>query len=76
LSFRRSIPGINMQVERWNFAQDGPLSEPALRRKLEGRGYRVSRYIDPPGTYFPMLPMRRTRSTRWSQDIFVSRWAQ
>jgi mannose-6-phosphate isomerase-like protein (cupin superfamily) len=43
-----------MQVERWNFARDGPLSEPALRRKPEGLGYRVSRYIYPPGTYFPM----------------------
>jgi quercetin dioxygenase-like cupin family protein len=43
-----------MQVERWNFEQDGPLSEQSLRRKLEGLGYRVSRYIYPPGTYFPM----------------------
>jgi mannose-6-phosphate isomerase-like protein (cupin superfamily) len=43
-----------MQVERWNFERDGPLSELGLRRKLEGLGYRVSRYIYPPGTYFPM----------------------
>ena len=43
-----------MQVERSNFERDGPLSEPGLRRKLEGLGYRVSRYIYPPGTYFAM----------------------
>jgi len=40
-------------VERWDEAREGPLSENALRRKLEGRGYRVSRYVYPPGTVFP-----------------------
>ena len=29
------------------------LSEAALRRKLEARGYSVSRYTYPPGTCFP-----------------------
>jgi quercetin dioxygenase-like cupin family protein len=43
-----------MQIERWNPVQDGPLSEQTLRRKLEAMGYRVSRYLYPPGTYFPM----------------------
>jgi len=42
-----------MEVERWDEAREGPLSENALRRKLEGRGYRVSRYVYPPGTVFP-----------------------
>ncbi len=42
-----------MSVEPWNPAADGPLSEPALRRKLEARGYAVSRYVYPPGTSFP-----------------------
>ena len=42
-----------MQVERWNAERDGPLSEQALRRKLEGLGYSVSRYTYPPGTFFP-----------------------
>jgi mannose-6-phosphate isomerase-like protein (cupin superfamily) len=40
-------------VERWNVEVDGPLSESALRRKLERLGYRVSRYVYPPGTEFP-----------------------
>jgi quercetin dioxygenase-like cupin family protein len=42
-----------MQVESWDEANDGPLSEAALRRKLEASGYAVSRYVYPPGTYFP-----------------------
>jgi mannose-6-phosphate isomerase-like protein (cupin superfamily) len=41
-----------LKVERWNDDEDGPLSEEALRRKLESRGYRVSRYVYPPGTRF------------------------
>ncbi len=41
-----------MQIERWNPEQDGPLTEQALRRKLEARGYRVARYDYPPGTVF------------------------
>lgn len=42
-----------MPVERWNPERDGEPSEAALRRKLEARGYRVSRYTYAPGTYFP-----------------------
>jgi len=42
-----------MEVERWDEARDGPLSEASLRRKLEARGYRVTRYVYPPGTVFP-----------------------
>ncbi|HEY7546925.1 MAG TPA: cupin domain-containing protein [Blastocatellia bacterium] len=42
-----------MNIERWNEERDGPLSESAMRRKLEERGYRVSRYVYPPGTFFP-----------------------
>src|SRR5579859_1758711 len=41
-----------MQVERWDPHKDGPLSEAAMREKLEQLGYRVSRYVYPPGTYF------------------------
>lgn len=41
-----------LEVERWNHAEDGRLSEEALRGKLESRGYRVSRYVYPPGTHF------------------------
>ena len=43
---------IGVQVEHWNAAADGELSEAALRRKLERRGYRVTRYVYPPGTCF------------------------
>jgi mannose-6-phosphate isomerase-like protein (cupin superfamily) len=42
-----------MKVESWDVKRDGPLSEAALRQKLERRGYRVSRYVYSPGTYFP-----------------------
>jgi quercetin dioxygenase-like cupin family protein len=42
-----------MDVERWDEKRDDPFSESALRRKLEDRGYRVSRYVYPPGTSFP-----------------------
>ena len=41
-----------MHVDHWNPEQDGPLSEAAMRRKLEELGYSVSRYVYPPGTYF------------------------
>jgi len=42
-----------MTVDHWNNSVDGPLTEAALRRKLERSGYDVSRYVYPPGTYFP-----------------------
>jgi quercetin dioxygenase-like cupin family protein len=42
-----------MRVEKWDEAEDGKLTEGAMRRKLEARGYRVSRYVYPPGTFFP-----------------------
>lgn len=40
-------------VEHWDEGADGPLSEAKLRAKLEARGYVVTRYTYPPGTYFP-----------------------
>jgi quercetin dioxygenase-like cupin family protein len=40
-------------VHRWNDSLDGAFSESALRRKLEGAGYTIARYIYPPGTSFP-----------------------
>ena len=39
-----------MQVRRWNAAADGPLTEAALRARLEAPGYVVARYVYPPGT--------------------------
>ncbi|HEX7283090.1 MAG TPA: cupin domain-containing protein [Vicinamibacterales bacterium] len=41
-----------MTPQRWN-AADGPLTEAALRAKLESLGYRVARYVYEPGTVFP-----------------------
>ncbi len=42
-----------MELIRWDESRDGPLSEAALRAKLEHWGYAVSRYCYPPGTVFP-----------------------
>ncbi|NIL99893.1 MAG: hypothetical protein GTN89_14605, partial [Acidobacteria bacterium] len=42
-----------MPVESWDSERDGALTERALREKLERKGYSVSRYTYPPGTYFP-----------------------
>jgi len=42
-----------MQIEHRDESRDGPLSEAAMRQKLEDRGYSVSRYVYPPGTFFP-----------------------
>lgn len=44
---------MQVRVDHWDTASDGPLTEAALRRKLEQRGYRVTRYVYPPGTVFP-----------------------
>jgi len=48
-----SEPQIGPAIGRWDEARQGPLTEEALRRHLEGLGYAVSRYVYPPGTYFP-----------------------
>ena len=40
------------RVEHWNAETDGELSEAAMRRKLESKGYSVTRYVYPPGTCF------------------------
>lgn len=39
-----------MRIERWDARRDGPLSEAALRQKLEARGYLVSTRLYPGGT--------------------------
>jgi mannose-6-phosphate isomerase-like protein (cupin superfamily) len=44
--------GAMTRVERWDRKRDGEPTEAALRRKLEERGYRVARYVYPPGTVF------------------------
>jgi quercetin dioxygenase-like cupin family protein len=50
---REPPPEPAMQIEHWNPARDGELNERNMRRKLEDRGYHVSRYDYPPGTCFP-----------------------
>jgi len=42
-----------MQIEHWDTSRDGELTEANMCRKLRARGYTVSRYVYPPGTYFP-----------------------
>jgi quercetin dioxygenase-like cupin family protein len=42
-----------VQIEHWDEQRDGILNEANMRAKLEARGYRVSRYVYPPGTFFP-----------------------
>jgi quercetin dioxygenase-like cupin family protein len=42
-----------VSVQHWNSTLDGPLSETAMRQKLEAEGYLVARYAYPPGTHFP-----------------------
>ncbi len=41
-----------VRVEHWQ-KEWGPLSEAAMRRRLEAEGYSVSRYAYSPGTCFP-----------------------
>lgn len=43
------VPGL----ERWDRKRGGPPTEEALRARLEALGYRASRYVYPPGTFFP-----------------------
>lgn len=41
-----------MAVQRWNNS-DGPVTEAALRARLEALGYTVAKYTYEPGTVFP-----------------------
>lgn len=49
-SGRRDIGMV--KVEHWNAEVDGTLTEESLRRKLEGRGYQVTRYVYSAGAVF------------------------
>ncbi len=42
-----------MRLDHWDEQRDGPLTESAMRRRLESLGYVVTRYVYPPGTFFP-----------------------
>jgi quercetin dioxygenase-like cupin family protein len=41
------------EIGRWDPVRDGPLTETALRQKLEAMAYTVHRYVYSPGTFFP-----------------------
>jgi quercetin dioxygenase-like cupin family protein len=43
------VPGL----ERWDEERCGPPTEDAIRARLEALGYRASRFVYPPGTFFP-----------------------
>jgi len=42
-----------MGIERWDEKKEGALSETALRKKLEKKGYTVTKYVYSPRTNFP-----------------------
>lgn len=44
---------MTLNLNHWNEAVDGEFTESAMRGYLEQQGYTVSRYVYPPGTYFP-----------------------
>ncbi len=72
-----------LQVVPWDAERDGPLTESALCDLLEARGYRVSRYVYPPGTTFPdhshdedkidAVLSGRFRMTIGSEEIILER---
>ncbi|MDH5526748.1 MAG: cupin domain-containing protein [Nitrospirota bacterium] len=43
---------MEVQIEAWNEADNGPFSEDAMRRVMAERGFAVSHYVYPPGTIF------------------------
>jgi quercetin dioxygenase-like cupin family protein len=43
----------DLKLSHWDVQSEGALTEAAMRTKLEGLGYHVSRYVYPPGTVFP-----------------------
>ena len=47
---RWKSPVVLMRVERWDPRRDGPLTEAALREKIEARGYQVSARTYEPDT--------------------------
>lgn len=42
-----------MEPIHWNATEDGELTEANMQAKLESLGYSVTRYVYPPGTFFP-----------------------
>jgi quercetin dioxygenase-like cupin family protein len=50
-----------MRIQRWDARRDGPVTEAALRNKVESIGYQVSRFAWPAGTVVPNQTQDRER---------------
>jgi quercetin dioxygenase-like cupin family protein len=50
-----------MRIDRWDSRRDGPVTEAALRHKVETIGYQVSRFAWPAGTVVPPHMQDRER---------------
>src|SRR4051794_29352589 len=50
-----------MRIDRWDSRRDGPMTESALRHKVETIGYDVSKYAWPAGTVVPPQTQDRER---------------
>jgi quercetin dioxygenase-like cupin family protein len=57
----RTGMAVLMRIERWDPRRDGPLSQAALRQKLEARGYVVSTCTWPPGAIVAAQAQDRDR---------------
>ena len=50
-----------MRIDRWDPRREGPVTETALRHKVESIGYQVSRQAWPAGTVVPPQTQDRER---------------
>ena len=50
-----------MRIDRWDPRRDGPLTELALRQKVQACGYEVSSFSWPAGTVVPAQAQDRER---------------
>jgi quercetin dioxygenase-like cupin family protein len=50
-----------MRIDRWDPRRDGPVTEGALRQKVESCGYEVSTFAWPAGTVVPAQTQDRER---------------
>ena len=50
-----------MRIDRWDPRRDGPVTEAALRHKVQSSGYEVSSFAWPAGTIVPTQQQDRER---------------
>ena len=50
-----------MRIERWDPRKDGPVTEAALRQKVQSSGYEVSTFAWPAGTVVPAQTQEKER---------------